>query len=132
MSMVGGLDEFAAQEHAFETEEFGFILMTQPMVAEMNGLSQRLVSRNRDFMSLQIAPLAARKAITDLFVLMQFWDLPCSGVLLSRNHKQDLARQHNSVLLPPFDHDSILRPLGREASDPSGYCRRTSAAGYAH
>jgi hypothetical protein len=45
-----------AAAHAFETEEFGFIVMTEPMADEMRRLSNSLVERHRAFMLLQIAP----------------------------------------------------------------------------
>ena len=45
-----------AAAHVFETQEFGFIVVTRPMVDEMLALSTGLVTQNRAFMVLQIAP----------------------------------------------------------------------------
>jgi len=61
-----------AAAHVFETQELGFIVLTQPMVDEMTMLSHRLVERNRSFMRLQIAPAASLRDIAQLLLLMQF------------------------------------------------------------
>jgi len=61
-----------AAAHIFEAEEFGFIVMTQPMFDEMLRLSRRLVEQNPAFMDLQIAPAASSVEIADLLLLMQF------------------------------------------------------------
>jgi hypothetical protein len=58
--------------HVFVTEEFVFIVVTQPMVDEMRMLSHSLVKQNRIFMSLQIAPSADPGEIAQLLLLMQF------------------------------------------------------------
>lgn len=61
-----------AAAHLFETEEFVFVVVTQPMVDEMLTLSLRLVDQNRAFMSLQIAPSATLHDIAHFLVLLQF------------------------------------------------------------
>jgi len=61
-----------ADAHVFETEEFGFIVVTQPMVDEMLTLSARLVNQNRAFMSLQIAPSATLQDMAHFLVLLPF------------------------------------------------------------
>jgi hypothetical protein len=65
-------DNDFASAHVFETEEFGFIVATQPMVDEMLRLSQRLIAQNLAFMRLQIAPSATSLELAHLLVLVQF------------------------------------------------------------
>jgi hypothetical protein len=69
--LVHADNEFASA-HVFETEEFGFIVATQPMVDEMLRLSQRLIAQNLEFMLLQIAPCATLLDLAHQLVLMQF------------------------------------------------------------
>jgi hypothetical protein len=69
--LVHADNEFASA-HVFETEEFGFIVATRPMVDEMQRLSQRLIAQNREFMCLQIAPCATSLNLAHQLVLMQF------------------------------------------------------------
>ena len=62
----------AAAAHVFETDEFGFIVVTEPMVDEMFRLSMKLVNDNRALMVLQIAPDAKLLDLAHFFVFLQF------------------------------------------------------------
>jgi hypothetical protein len=59
-----------AAAHVFETDEFGFILVTEPMVKEMLTLSRKLVDQNHAFMVMQIAPDAKLLDIAHFFVFL--------------------------------------------------------------
>ncbi len=65
-------DKGVATAHVFPTEEFGFIVVTEPMVEEMLRLSQLLIEQNLAFMRLQIAPSATSLELAHVLVLMQF------------------------------------------------------------
>ncbi len=85
-----------ARAHVFETEEFGFIVVTQPMVDEMKVLSSCLVDQNPIFMNLQIAPLAISEDIVHLLLLMQFCFVTShEWSHLARRHLEDL--QHDEA-----------------------------------
>lgn len=61
-----------ARAHAFETEEFGFIVVTEPMVEEMRSLSMKFVQQNRPLVFLQIATDADAMDVADFLVFLQF------------------------------------------------------------
>jgi hypothetical protein len=81
------VDNGIASAHTFETGEWGFIVLTQPMLDEMLRLSRRLVDENRALMTLQIAPMATAEEISHLILLMQF------SFVLSHEYSH-LVRQH--------------------------------------
>jgi hypothetical protein len=103
----------AAAAHTFEADEWGFIIMTQPMLDEMLSLSRRLVDQNRAFMSLQITPMASPEESSQLILLMQF------SFVLSHEYSH-LVRQHLE------DHPPHADALGEALSqaqelDADGY-----------
>lgn len=61
-----------ADAHVFETEEFAFIVVTEPLIDEMFALATRFVRQNRYLFSLQIAPEANPVDIVHFFVFLQF------------------------------------------------------------
>jgi hypothetical protein len=81
------VDNDMASAHTFEADEWDFIIMTRPMLDEMLGLSRQLVDGNPKFMAMQLAPLASRREISQLLLVMQF----C--LVLSHEYSH-LARQH--------------------------------------
>ena len=76
-----------AAAHTFETDEWGFIVMTQPMFDEMLRLARLLVDQNWAFMTLQIAPEAGAEDIAQLLLLMQF-------CFVTSHEYSHLVRQH--------------------------------------
>ncbi len=82
-----------AAAHIFESNEYGFIVMTQPMFDEMLTLSRQLVNQNWAFMTLQIAPAATSQEIAQLLLLMQF-------SLVTSHEYSHLVRQHLAVHQP--------------------------------
>lgn len=58
--------------HVFESDEFGFIVVTEPMVDEMFALATRFINQNRHLFLLQIAPDATSVDIAHFFVFLQF------------------------------------------------------------
>ncbi len=81
------VDNDVAGAHTFKVDEWGFIIMTQPMFDEMLRLSRLLVDQNRAFMSLQIAPEASAQEISQLLLLMQF-------CFVTSHEYSHLVRQH--------------------------------------
>jgi hypothetical protein len=65
-------DNGEASAHTFESGEWGFIVITQPLFDEMLTLSRLLVDQNIALFNLQIAPEARAKDIIQLLLLMQF------------------------------------------------------------
>jgi hypothetical protein len=63
-------DQSAA--HTFPSEEYSFIVVTQPMFDGMLRLARLLVDGNRAFFRLQIAPEASQDTIAQLLLMMQF------------------------------------------------------------
>ena len=76
-----------ATAHTFESNEWGFIVLTQPMFDEMTRLSHLLVDQNRAFFALQIAPGAPAHEIAQLLLLMQF-------CFVTSHEYSHLVRQH--------------------------------------
>ena len=76
-----------ASAHVFETGEYSFIVMTQPMFDEMLGLSRSTVRENRGLMTLQIAPAAKPEEIAQLLLMMQF-------SFVGSHEYSHLVRQH--------------------------------------
>jgi hypothetical protein len=103
-----------AGAHAFETEEFGFIVMTEPMVDEMRRLSSSLVERNRALMHLQIAPAASALEIAQLLLFIQF-------CFVASHEYSHLVRRH-------LDDD---QPLATEIGESLFQTQELEADGYA-
>lgn len=78
-----------AAAHVFETEEYGFVVMTQPMFDEMLELSRRVVMKNWAFMTLQVAPAANVEQIAQLLLWMQF-------SLVNSHEYSHLVRLHST------------------------------------
>ena len=76
-----------AAAHTFESDEWGFIVLTQPMFDEMLRLARLLVDQNRAFFTLQIAPGAGAEEIAQLLLLMQF-------CFVTSHEYSHLVRQH--------------------------------------
>jgi len=104
-------DEAAA--HIFETEEYGFVVLTQPMFDEMLELSRRVVNNAWAFMTLQIAPLAKPEEIAQLLLLMQF-------SFVNAHEYSHLVRQHLAAQPP---HAVVLGESLSQAQefDADGY-----------
>lgn len=110
--LVGTADGVASA-HAFEAGEWSFIVMTQAMFDEMLRLSRLVVSRNRAFMTLQIAPSAGLEDIAQFLLLMQF-------CFVTSHEYCHLVRQHFD------DHPPHAAVLGASLSqaqelDADGY-----------
>jgi hypothetical protein len=102
-----------AAAHVFETDEYGFIVMTQPMFDEMLNLSRSAVAENWAFMTLQIAPGAGPEEIAQLLLLMQF-------TFVMSHEYSHLVRQHLA------DHQPHAAQLGEslvqaQEFDADGY-----------
>ena len=102
-----------AVAHAFEADELGFIVMTQPMFDEMLRLSRLVVAKNAALFSLQIAPSAGAEEIAQLLLLMQF-------CFVGAHEYSHLVRQHLE------DHPPHAEALGAVLSqaqeiDADGY-----------
>jgi hypothetical protein len=91
-------DQSAA--HTFDSEDYGFIVMTQPMFDEMLRLAHLLVHGNRAFFSLQIAPDAGQDAIAQLLLMMQF-------CLVTGHEYSHPVRQHTADAPP---HAEVALP----------------------
>ena len=99
--------------HVFETDEFGFIVVTQPMVDEMQKLSILLVVQNFIFINSKIAPYAICEDIVRLLLLMQF-------CLVASHEWSHLARRHSEEDQP--DEADIDEWLGQaQELDADGY-----------
>ena len=61
-----------ASADVFDGEGFGLIVVTQSMIEEMLALATKLVSGNKYFFNLQIAPNAKPQDIAHFLVLLQF------------------------------------------------------------
>jgi hypothetical protein len=110
--LVRVLNDTAAA-HVFETEEFAFIVVTEPMVHEMLMLSQGLVAQNRSFMTLQIAPAASPREVAQLLLFMQF-------CFVTSHEYSHLARRHLD------DH----QPLAGEIGESLCQAQELDADGY--
>ena len=102
-----------AAAHTFETEEWGFIVMTQPMFDEILLLSRLVVDRNPVFFRLQIAPSAGTDGVAQLLLMMQF-------CFVSAHEYSHLVRQHLE------DHPPHAEAVGQALSqaqelDADGY-----------
>jgi hypothetical protein len=73
--------------HVFQTDEFAFIVVSEPMVDEMLRLSSDVVNQNGFFIRQQIAPLGALDDIAQLFVFLQF-------CFVTSHEYSHLVRQH--------------------------------------
>lgn len=107
------VDNGVAAAHTFEAEEWGFIVMTQPMFDEMLRLSRLVVAKNAALISVQIAPSASVEEIAQLLLLMQF-------CFVSAHEYSHLVRQHLE------DHPPHANALGAVLSqaqeiDADGY-----------
>ena len=80
-------DDGKASAHTFESDEWGFIVMTQPLFEEMLRLARLLVDQNRPFFTLQITPDATTHEIAQLLLLMQF-------CFVTSHEYSHLVRQH--------------------------------------
>ena len=102
-----------AAAHVFETEEFGFIVVTLPMVDEMLAFSTRLVTQNRAFMGLQIAPDAKLVDIAHFFVFLQF-------CFVTSHEYSHLVRRHLEANPP---HAAAIGPALSQTQelDADGY-----------
>lgn len=76
-----------ASAHVFETGEYTFVVMTQPMFDGMLGLSRQAVKENWALMTLQIAPAARPEEIAQLLLMMQF-------TFVGSHEYSHLVRQH--------------------------------------
>jgi hypothetical protein len=97
------VDNGVAAAHTFRADDWGFIVMTQPMFDEMLKLSRLLVDQNWAFMTLQIAPAAGTEDISHLLLMMQF------GFVISHEYSH-LVRQHLA------DHPPHADALGEALS----------------
>lgn len=103
----------SAGAHTFEADEWGFIVMTKPMLDEMLRLSRLLVDQNPVFMTQQIAPAASAQEISELLLLMQF----CFVMSHEYSH---LVRQHLNDRPPYADALGVSLRQAQEL-DADGY-----------
>jgi hypothetical protein len=77
----------AETAHVFQTDEFAFIVVSEPMVDRMRKLSSEFMSQNGAFVRQRITPLGALDDVAQFFVFLQF-------CLVTSHEYSHLVRQH--------------------------------------